>query len=131
MEDSRENKDKEVFDLHFPSQNDNTSRIKLRPGEILFVLGANGTGKSSLIHRFKTQNLEKCRKISAHRQTWMSSDTIDMTPSAKLQAEEYIQIDDQQSHARYRDNHAASRANMTMCDLIRAKGVNIASFDGV
>lgn len=121
MEDSRENKDKEVFDLHFPSQNDNTSRIKLRSGEILFILGANGTGKSSLIHRFKTQNLEKCRKISAHRQTWMSSDTIDMTPSAKLQAEEYIQIDDQQSHARYRDNHAESRANMTMCDLINAE----------
>ena len=110
-----------MFNLHFPSQNDNTSRIKLRPGEMLFVLGANGTGKSSLIHRFKTKNLEKCRKISAHRQTWMNSDTINMTPSEKVEAEKYIQSDDQQPHARYRDNYAASRANMTMCELINAE----------
>ena len=110
-----------MFDLGFPNQNNDLSQIKLKPGEMLFVLGANGAGKSSLIHRFKTQNLEKCLKISAHRQTWMNSDTIDMTPSAKLETEKYIQSDDQQSHSRYRDNHAASRTNMTMCGLINAE----------
>ena len=110
-----------MFDLGFPNQNDDLSQIKFEPGEMLFVLGANGAGKSSLIHRFKIQNLKECLKISAHRQTWMNSDTIDMTPYSKRQTEQNIQIDDQQFHARYRDNYAASRANMTMCALINAE----------
>lgn len=110
-----------MFDLNFPSQNDNTSRIELRSGEILFVLGANGTGKSSLMQLFTTQNYGRCCKISAHRQTWMSSDTIDMTPSSKRRTEQNIQSDDQQFHARYRDNHGESRTNMIIYELISAE----------
>ena len=110
-----------LFDLDFPNQNGDLSQIKLEPGEMLFILGANGTGKSSLTHRFKTQNLEKCRKISAHRQTWMRSDTIDMTPSSKRQTEQNIQNDDQQFHARYRDDHGESRTNMIIYELISAE----------
>lgn len=77
--------------------------IHLDRGEILFVLGANGTGKSSLMFYFNTQHGGHTRRISAHRQTWMQSDALDMTPSAKLQTEHHIQNDDQNIHSRYRD----------------------------
>ena len=110
-----------MFNLGFPNQNNDLSQIKLKSGEMLFVLGANGAGKSSLMQLFTTQNYGQYRKISAHRQTWMSSDTIDMTPSSKRQTEQSIQSDDQQFHARYRDNHGASRTNMIIYELISAQ----------
>ena len=68
------------------------------------MLGANGTGKSSLMFHFNIQNYGRTRRISAHRQTWMNSDALDMTPSTKLQTEQNIQNVDQNAQSRYRDS---------------------------
>ncbi len=72
------------FNLTFPSPDNGTQQLQLEAGEMLFVLGANGTGKSSLMFHFSHQHRGRVRKISAHRQTWMNSDALDMTPSAKV-----------------------------------------------
>ena len=111
------------FNLHFSAQNEDISTLELNAGEILFVLGANGTGKSSLMYQFAQQNLGKMRKISAHRQTWMNTDALDMTPSTKLQTEQNIRNIDQQHTSRYRDEYAAQRASMTIYELIDAENV--------
>lgn len=111
------------FPIHFPSTNPALNQMQLEPGEMLFVLGANGVGKSSLMHRFSTQNNGRVRKISAHRQTWMSSDALDMTPANKMQMEQHIKSDDTQEHARYKDQYAAQRASMTVYELIDAENV--------
>ncbi len=112
-----------IFNLNFPIQNDNESQLQLEPGEILFVLGANGTGKSSLMFRFTQQNQSHVRKISAHRQTWMNTDALDMTPAIKVQTEHNIQTTDQNQESRYRDQYAAQRASMTIYELIDAENV--------
>ena len=111
------------FDLHFPTTTDADHRIHLDPGDVLFVLGANGTGKSSLMFHFNIQHHGHTRRISAHRQTWMHSEALDMTPSAKVQTEQHIQNEDQNIHSRYRDEYAAQRASMTIYDLIDAENV--------
>ena len=113
------------FNLDFPAQNADMSTLglELEAGEILFVLGANGTGKSSLMYYFAQNNVGKTRKISAHRQTWMNTDALDMTPATKLQAEQNIQSGDQQQQSRYRDDYAAQRASMTIYELIDAENV--------
>lgn len=111
------------FNLNFPAQNAEISNLQLEPGEMLFVLGANGTGKSSLMHRFSKQNRHHVRKIAAHRQTWMNTDALDMTPSNKLQTEEQIKADDAQHTSRFRDRFAAQRASMTVYELIDAENV--------
>lgn len=90
---------------------------------MLFVLGANGTGKSSLMYHFAQSNAGNTRKISAHRQTWMNTDALDMTPANKLQTEQVIKSTDQQQESRYRDNYAAQRASMTIYELIDAENV--------
>ena len=87
------------------------------------MLGANGTGKSSLMFHFNIQNYGRTRRISAHRQTWMNSDALDMTPSAKVQTEQNIQNVDQNAQSRYRDQFAAQRASMTIYELIDAENV--------
>ena len=45
-----------TFDLSFPTEAGDVHPLRLDVGETLFVLGANGTGKSSLMFRFNAQN---------------------------------------------------------------------------
>ncbi|MEH6790947.1 AAA family ATPase [Parasphingorhabdus sp.] len=111
------------FDLNFPRSNGDAFELTLEAGEMIFVLGANGTGKSSLMHRFASQNREQVRKIAAHRQTWMNTDALDMTPAAKVQTEKNILNEDRQEQSRYRDSYAAQRASMTIYELIDAENV--------
>jgi ABC-type cobalamin/Fe3+-siderophores transport system ATPase subunit len=51
--------------------------LALSTGETLFVVGANGTGKSSLLQRFASLNNHSARRISASRQTWFQSSAIE------------------------------------------------------
>ena len=75
------------------------------------------------MYLFHKQNAGHARKISAHRQTWMNSDALDMTPSTKLQTEQSIQNEDRNLRSRYRDSYAAQRASMTIYELIDAENV--------
>ena len=116
-----------TFDLNVPARNADVSTLQLEAGEILFVLGANGTGKSSLMFHFAQKNKGRTRKISAHRQTWMNTDALDMTPATKLQMEQNIQNTDQQYQSRYRDDYASQRTSMTIYELIDAENVRARS----
>ena len=119
------------FNLQFPAQNPDMSALELDVGEMMFVLGANGTGKSSLMFYIARNNLPHMRKIAAHRQTWMRTDTLDMTPAKKIQTEQSIQSVDGHESSRYKDDYAAQRASMTIYDLIDAENMRareIASF---
>ena len=120
-----------VFNLQFPAQNAEVSQLRLEAGEMLFVLGANGTGKSSLMFHIAKQNRGATRKISAHRQTWMNSDALDMTPSTKMQTEQHIQNEDRQQQSRYRDSYAAQRASMTIYELIDAENIRARRIAGL
>jgi len=112
-----------TFPIHFPCENPDLSQLQLEAGEMFFVLGANGVGKSSLMHRFTNQNRPNVRKIAAHRQTWMSSDTLDMTPAKKAQTEQNIQNEETQEHSRYKDTYGAQRASIIVFQLIDAENV--------
>ena len=51
------------FNLQFSAQNENENvALQLEAGEILFVLGANGTGKSSLMFHFAKKQRRKDTK---------------------------------------------------------------------
>lgn len=115
------------FNLNFPSQNPTVANIQLDPGEMIFVLGANGTGKSSLMDRFAHQNPNVVRKITAQRQIWMNTDALDMTPANKVQTEKHILNEDRNQQSRYRDPYAAQRASMTVYELIDAENVRARS----
>jgi len=112
-----------TFNLDFSTHGSGEKLLQLKAGEMLFVLGANGTGKSSLMFHFGNKNWSKTRKLSAHRQTWMDTDTFDLNPALKLQAQQTIQVIDQEQESRYRDKLAAQRTNMTLYDLIDAENI--------
>ncbi|MCY4185383.1 MAG: AAA family ATPase [Rhodobacteraceae bacterium] len=112
-----------TFNLELPTVNQKNRQQNLSIGEILFVLGANGTGKSSLMLHFAKQNQSVTRRIMAHRQTWMRSAAVDMTPSSKVQTEQNIKSTDTRQTSRYMDDYGEARASMTIYDLIDAHNI--------
>ncbi|MGH6753639.1 MAG: AAA family ATPase [Bradyrhizobium sp.] len=108
------------FQLDIPTDSGPAIRHILGTGEVLYVLGANGTGKSSLVSRLFIQHQKDAKRISAHRQTWFESNTLDMTPRNREDIESNVRERDARPDARYREWNPAGRANMAIYDLIDA-----------
>ena len=91
--------------------------------QALFVVGANGSGKSGLIHNFYLAHQATARRISAHRQTWFSSGGINLSPQQKRQTEENIRSWDQSANARWTEHGADVRPSVALFDLMDAENV--------
>ena len=109
----------DCFKLKIPMAGGNGERT-LKTGEILFVLGANGSGKSGLISRLFNGHNHYAKRISAHRQTWFRSNTLDLTPDGREHLENNIRSLDQQPDSRWLQENAAERAGAAIYDLIDA-----------
>ena len=95
--------------------------IQLDPGEILYVLGANGTGKSALVHRINVDHGTKSRWIPPHRRTWLQSSGSNLTAANKEQQETNLQNVSFQPNARWIDHNAEVRVNRAIFDLIQRR----------
>jgi energy-coupling factor transporter ATP-binding protein EcfA2 len=97
--------------------------FQMKAGEIVFVLGANGTGKSSLMHHFYAVNRQNSRRISAHRQTWFESNSIQISAQQKRSTETNVLNYDTDPASRWRDNYSGARASLSIYDLLDAENV--------
>ena len=95
--------------------------IQLARGEILYVLGANGTGKSALVHRINSDHKTKSRWIPPHRRTWLQSGGSNLTAANKEQQETHLQNLDTRPDARWMDRNPEVRVNMAIFDLIQKR----------
>ncbi len=96
-------------------------QISLKEGERLFVLGANGSGKSSLIQKIFSEHKYNAHWISAHRQTWFNTDTVNFTPAQKKQVLNNILSQDNSPTARYLDHNPLGRINIAIYDLVNSE----------
>lgn len=71
------------INISIPSVNDDAETITLNKGGVLFILGANGAGKSSLIYKIMKSLNENINTvlISAHRNIGFDNSVIDMSNS--------------------------------------------------
>jgi len=111
------------FSFSYPGIDKETKNIPLNTGDIIFILGANGTGKSGLIHKVLTQNEGKAKHISAHRQTWFTSNALDFTPANRIQVEQNINSRDTQIQSRWKDENGTQKSQIIIFDLINAENI--------
>lgn len=104
--------------FRFPNLDGQQVDMPIGAGQVVFVVGANGSGKSSLIHKLYVANKDHAIRISAHRQSWFQSNAVDMTPASKKQTGESMVAHDTQPEGRWMDRHANRRASMAIYNLI-------------
>ncbi len=95
--------------------------IELAPGEILYVLGANGTGKSALVHRLNSDHRTKSHWVPPHRRTWLQSGGSNLTAADKQEQETNLQSLATRPDARWMDHNPEVRVNMAIFDLIHKR----------
>lgn len=108
------------FKLSVPTNGDAPLTVDLKIGSTLYLLGGNGTGKSSLVAHFFSQYSQFSKRIAAHRQTWLESNTLNITPHGRQELEDTFRSQDRQAKARYSDWNPSSRTNIAIFDLIDA-----------
>ena len=114
-----EPQEQEGLVLEIPKISDNPLKLTLFPGDRLFVVGANGSGKSALIQHLVSSNPnEEIRRISAHRRTWFQSESLDITPQARRQFDQQVTQQEVQDQARWRDDFAHERQAAVLFDLV-------------
>ena len=119
------------FNLSIPISNSSIPLIyDLNVGETIFILGANGVGKSSLMYHLFFAHHNFARRISAHRQTWFSSNTMNMTAENKRNTERNILNSDNTPQSRWKEDHSEQRTSMAIYDLIDAENVRARAIAG-
>ena len=105
--------------------------VSLQPGDRLFIVGPNGSGKSALIQHFvsghQSQNI---RRISAHRQTWLGSDSFDFTPLRRKQFEEQNTNIEREYEALWQEYNAEQKQAAVLFDLVAKENARANSITG-
>ena len=107
--------------LMIPRSDADPIRVALSTGDILFLMGQNGTGKSSLLHKLNRDHPSDTLRISAHRQTWLSSGSANVTPHQKKQQDANIQNYDLSPDSRWSDQYTAQRTARVLFNLVGAE----------
>ncbi len=110
------------FNLDYPGK-DSTKELKVKSGEIMFLVGPNGSGKSTLIHHFVTKNPGNVVRVTAHRQVWFKSNSLDLTPAARVLLKNSITQIDQQDQSKWDDSYGNQRSQAIIYDLIDSENV--------
>src|ERR1700682_1579033 len=103
----------------------------LAVGQSVFVLGGNGTEKSSLLQRFDSEHGAASRRISAHRTMWFDNDRVNMSAGDSINVRTNLHSYDKGPLSRIRDPYYAQRPNLAVYDLtdsenIRARAITAA-----
>jgi len=104
---------------NIPQISGQSLQMSLEDKDRLFIVGANGSGKSALIQLLVSSNRGKqIRRISAHRQTWFYSGSIDLTPQSRKQFDQSMTQQEVQYESRWRDDYAQQRQSAVLFDLV-------------
>ena len=102
-----------------PILSDSNLQVSLDVGERLFVVGPNGSGKSAFLQFLVSHTPPgTVRRISAHRQTWLESGSVNFTPHSRRQFEQNVHSWDRSHESRWKEIAPSERQNAAIFDLI-------------
>lgn len=113
--------DRMLFGLDLPIFRGDILSLEIHAGDIIFALGANGTGKSALIQHINQSNSRDSVRISAHRQTWLPSSTVDLTAKGMRQWESEIRNQDARPESRWQDTYGEQKPGIALFKLINSE----------
>ena len=107
------------MDLAIPRASGDPLAISIAVGEQLYVVGANGTGKSALFQHWVTSiGSPSIKRVAAHRQTWFQSGNLDFTARSRRQFESNVTSWDKQVNARWMEHSPGERQSAVLFDLV-------------
>ena len=107
------------MELTIPKTSGDPLAISIEVGEQLYVVGANGTGKSALFQHWVTSvGGPNVKRIAAHRQTWFASGNLDFTARRRRDFETNVRSWDRRVDARWMEHSPAERQSAVLFDLI-------------
>lgn len=113
---------KTMVDWKIPLTSGGPLPVTLKTGKCLFIVGANGSGKSALIQNFVEKLVDsdqKFRRIFAHRQTSIESGRNSFTDKMRKDFEQNRAGYDRGGAARYQDHWLSNeRQKAILFDLI-------------
>ena len=105
--------------------------IALYVGESLFVVGPNGSGKSALTqHLISSHQGQNIRRISAHRQTWLGSGSLNLTPLRRKEFEQENTSLERQYEALWREHYSEEKQSAVLFDLVAKDNTRARSIAG-
>lgn len=104
-----------------PNEQENID-ITLNKEGVLFVLGANGTGKSALMHWLNTQEQNAIRILS-HRQATFPAETFDIQHSDEETMSNLIKNFQLSVESRYSNQYETSQMKMSMSSFVTAENI--------
>ena len=110
--------DSNAHNIQIPQIGGKIRTIPMSAGDILFMLGANGAGKSSLMQRIYSQHQKKAHWISALRQTFFVRDFQMLRPQERDSVERDIRDRGVKPESRWTDRDAGSKPNIAITNLI-------------
>lgn len=94
-----------MFDFQFNKPDGSSDTIEVRCGEVTFLVGGNGTGKSSFVNKlYRNHADQKHVYIAAHRKNTFNSDIIDFSNSEFKSAKERLFGSNTSAYSRYRNS---------------------------
>lgn len=96
--------------------------ITLNQEQVLFVLGANGTGKSALMYWFNKQQLGAVRILS-QRQGAFPDRIFDTTMAQKKHSSVLLKWEREDPKSRVSDNHGEERIQISINSLISGENI--------
>ena len=107
------------MELTIPRISGDSLTIRLDTGQQLYVVGANGTGKSALFQHWVTSvGNPPIKRIAAHRQMWLPSGNLDFTAQSRKQYEQNRMHWDREDNARWMEHSPAQRQSAVLFDLV-------------
>ena len=95
------------MDWNIPNPHGQPTTVSLNAGARIFIVGANGSGKSALLQNFVSNNRDKnIRLIVAHRPTAFRTEKISSQFQDREQAEQQIKNREINSDYRWKEDHA-------------------------
>ena len=110
-----------MVQLEIPQESGDPLIVTVADGERLYVVGANGTGKSALVQQFVSSlSDEEFRRLPAHRQLWFNPNSSNsITPSARRELASNIRRRDLRFNSVWQDQLGDSKHALALFDLLQ------------